>query len=490
MEGTFAGTLIVGKSTSEIVAASRATTAIILAVTTFVCGLFVHVMYSSFRHNKKLCALAYHDSLTGLPNKAYLEEAVNEQLGRNDGVKRAVMLVHCRNLNEVNTLYGFDVGDRLLKEIAARLSTLVRSDRQLFRFSGNRFVFLVQGYADQSELAELAEQIGTEAESGIDPLGHQMEVHTGIVELTASHRDAVEVLTQANVTIQDLEGGKNKKSYSFFDIDMKARLHREEIIAQELRSFVANPDLGTVYLHYQPKVAVATHRMVGFEALARMNSPTLGLVSPAEFIPMAERHGLIVPLGYLILDRAMEFINRLNHLGYRNLHVAVNISVLQLVQDDFVERVEELMKRAGIHPHQLQLEITESIIIDDFPEVQAKLCPLRNQGVTIALDDFGTGYSALSRIEDLPIDCIKIDKHFIDNILVKDKHKLIINDLISMCHKLGLKVVAEGVEEEEQVRYLRESSCDIIQGYFFSKPLVEEEALANWHRKPPRGWFF
>jgi EAL domain-containing protein (putative c-di-GMP-specific phosphodiesterase class I) len=210
-----------------------------------------------------------------------------------------------------------------------------------------------------------------------------------------------------------------------------------------------------------------------------MNSPTLGLVSPAEFIPMAERHGLIVPLGYLILDRAMEFINRLNHLGYRNLHVAVNISVLQLVQDDFVERVEELMKRAGIHPHQLQLEITESIIIDDFPEVQAKLCPLRNQGVTIALDDFGTGYSALSRIEDLPIDCIKIDKHFIDNILVKDKHKLIINDLISMCHKLGLKVVAEGVEEEEQVRYLRESSCDIIQGYFFSKPLVEEEALAK-----------
>jgi diguanylate cyclase (GGDEF)-like protein len=479
LEGTFAGTLIVGKSTSEIVAASRATTAIILTVTTFVCGLFVHVMYSSFRHNKKLCALAYHDSLTGLPNKAYLEEAVNEQLGRNDGVKRAVMLVHCRNLNEVNTLYGFDVGDRLLKEIAARLSTLVRSDRQLFRFSGNRFVFLVQGYADQSELAELAEQIGTEAESGIDPLGHQMEVHTGIVELTASHRDAVEVLTQANVTIQDLEGGKNKKSYSFFDIDMKARLHREEIIAQELRSFVANPDLGTVYLHYQPKVAVATHRMVGFEALARMNSPTLGLVSPAEFIPMAERHGLIVPLGYLILDRAMEFINRLNHLGYRNLHVAVNISVLQLVQDDFVERVEELMKRAGIHPHQLQLEITESIIIDDFPEVQAKLCPLRNQGVTIALDDFGTGYSALSRIEDLPIDCIKIDKHFIDNILVKDKHKLIINDLISMCHKLGLKVVAEGVEEEEQVRYLRESSCDIIQGYFFSKPLVEEEALAK-----------
>jgi EAL domain-containing protein (putative c-di-GMP-specific phosphodiesterase class I) len=157
----------------------------------------------------------------------------------------------------------------------------------------------------------------------------------------------------------------------------------------------------------------------------------------------------------------------------------VNISVLQLVQEDFSQRVGEILRDAGIEPRSLQLEITESVLIEDFAGVEAKLLPLRDLGVSIALDDFGTGYSALSGIEELPIDCIKIDKRFIDNILVKDKHRLVIKDLISMCHKLGLKVVAEGVEEEVQLRYLAESGCDVMQGYLYSKPLVEEEALAK-----------
>jgi diguanylate cyclase (GGDEF)-like protein len=479
LDGEFVGTLVVGKSTDSTLAVMRTTTLLVFAGTSFVCLIFIYTMFANFRHNQQLVSLAYHDSLTGLPNKVYLEEVLTEWLWGERSDNGAFLLVHCRNLSEVNSVYGFDAGDRLMAHVSERLSTLVEGGRRLFRFSGSRFAFLVQGYSGREELIELAEHIRAGVEEGPDPIGHHLEVGTGIVELSDSHTDPVDVLTQAAVAVQHLENTPSAPSYAFFDVEMGARLRREEIIAQELRRFVGNPGLGTVYLHYQPKVAVSSLEVVGFEALSRMNSPSLGMVSPAEFIPIAERHGLIVPLGYWVLESACDFIRRLNHCGHGDLHVGVNISVLQLVQEDFSQRVGEILRDAGIEPRSLQLEITESVLIEDFAGVEAKLLPLRDLGVSIALDDFGTGYSALSGIEELPIDCIKIDKRFIDNILVKDKHRLVIKDLISMCHKLGLKVVAEGVEEEVQLRYLAESGCDVMQGYLYSKPLVEEEALAK-----------
>jgi EAL domain-containing protein (putative c-di-GMP-specific phosphodiesterase class I) len=198
-----------------------------------------------------------------------------------------------------------------------------------------------------------------------------------------------------------------------------------------------------------------------------------------EFIAIAERQGLITPLGYFVLERACRFIQRLKQNGHSDQHVGVNISVLQLVQEDFPKRVAEILAETGTAPEQIQLEITESVIIEDFAGADARLQPLRALGVSIALDDFGTGYSALSRLEELPIDCIKIDKRFIDNMMEKDRNRLFIKDLISMCHKMGLEVVAEGVEHERQLRYLAESDCDIMQGYYHSRPMVEEDALAQ-----------
>jgi len=479
LDGSFAGTLVVGKSTEATVAAVRATTLLVFAGTSFVSLVFIYTMFSNYRHNHQLVSVAYHDSLTGLPNKAYLLEVLDEQLNRRDGNKRAVLFVHCRNLSQVNSVYGYDVGDRLMLGIARRLESLKQNGRMLFRFSGNRFVFVVQGYHNRDELIELAQRIKDKVMEDLDPVGHNLEVGTGIVEINSTHRDPLDVLTQASVATQDLEDRPDAPFYAFFDVEMEARLRREEIIVQELLRFLSNPRLGTVHLHYQPKVAVATRRLVGFEALARMNSPTFGSVSPGEFVPIAERHGLIVPLGRWVLEEACRFIRSLDKRGFSNLHVGVNISVLQLVQEDFVEQVGEIIEAVGIEPHRLQLEITESVVIEDICGVEAKLVPLRDLGVSIALDDFGTGYSALSRIEELPIDCVKIDKRFIDKILTKDTHRLIIGDLISMCHKLGLKVVAEGVEEERQLRYLAESGCDVMQGYLYSKPLAEEEALAK-----------
>lgn len=477
LDGEFSGVLVVGKSTASTAAAVRLTSLLVFAGTSFVSLIVMYIMYANYRHNQELVDIAYHDSLTGLPNKAYLLEVLREWLGRRDGVSRALLFVHCRNLSQVNSVYGYEVGDRLMHDISTRLRALAQTGRLLFRFSGNRFVFLVQGYSGREELISFAEGIKAQIEEGLDPIAHHMQVGTGIVELTGVHQEPMDVLTQASVATQHLEDLPEAPCYAFFDVEMEERLRREEIIAQELLRFVADPSLNTVTLQYQPQVAVASGEVVGFEALARMHSPRLGPVSPGEFIPIAERQGLIVPLGYWVLRSACRFARRLDQLGYADRHVGVNISVIQLVQEDFGQEVGEILKEVGLEACRLQIEITESVVIEDFSDIEAKLQPLRELGVSIALDDFGTGYSALSRIEELPIDWIKIDKRFIDKILVKDEQRLIIKDLIAMCHKLGLKVVAEGVEEEKQLRCLAASGCDVIQGYLFSKPLVEEEAL-------------
>lgn len=195
---------------------------------------------------------------------------------------------------------------------------------------------------------------------------------------------------------------------------------------------------------------------------------------------------MIIPFGYWVLEAACQFIKRIGQQGHSQLYVAVNISVAQLLQKDFLRKVGEIVAKAGIDPHNLQLEITESVLIEDFDEIRAKLQPLKDLGLTIALDDFGTGYSALSRMGELPVDVIKIDKSFIDKILVQDNQRQIIQELIAMCHKLGLIVVAEGVEHEEQRQYLLEAGCDLMQGYLYSKPVIEELALQKLRSDPLR----
>ncbi|NMB02125.1 MAG: phosphodiesterase [Firmicutes bacterium] len=473
----FLGTLLIGESTEGTEAIVRIATTLGIVLTTVAFGGFVYVMVSNFRTNKLLAALAYEDSLTGLPNKAFLEELLTEELANPTRGKKAVVMIHCRNLGEINSTYGFDVGDRVMQIQAGRLQQFARDYGQLFRFAGNRFVLYVSTYRDRDELSALVEQVRASLEQSIDFVTKRISTRIGVVELSESHSGAAEVLAQASLTIHYLESGNSNGSYAFFDAHVEKSIHRQETIAVEMEEFLSGGKTGTFFLQYQPKVSLTSNQIVGFEALSRMNSPTLGMVSPGEFIPIAERQEMIIPLGYWGLETACQFIKLLADKGHGDLYVAVNISVIQLLQDDFPEKVKEIVERAGVRAEKLQLEITESVFIEDFGDIQAKLCPLRDLGVTIALDDFGTGYSALSRIEELPIDYIKIDKSFIDNIMVKDEQRQIIQELITMCHKLGLKVVAEGVEHEAQREYLAESGCDIMQGYLFSKPLVEEAAL-------------
>jgi diguanylate cyclase (GGDEF)-like protein len=473
------GTLVISMSTSATQAVARIASVLALVAATVVFTGLVYILASNYTHSRELVSLAYEDSLTGLPNKAHLLEYLGEELAPGREGHRAIMMVHCRNLGAINSAYGFDVGDRAIRELGKRLRAFTNANRSLFHFATNRFVLYVRDYRGKEELAELAEQIKGNLERPLECVGRQIMVRTGILELGSGCQSAMEAVTRASVALHHAETVPSGHSFSFYDSGIEAQLQREEIIAREMAEFIASPEGSLFYLEYQPKVSLATGKIVGFEALARMESPSSGRVSPVEFIPIAERQDLIVPLGYWFLETACRFISQLYKAGYPDLHVAVNISVAQLRQEDFAERVKEIVERAGIKPENLELEITESVIIEDFSDIESKLCPLRDLGITIALDDFGTGYSALARLGELPIDSIKIDKRFIDSVPIESKQSHILEDLVSMCHKLDLEVVAEGVEHEIQRQYLATIACDIMQGYLYSKPLAEEAALAK-----------
>ncbi|NLM24931.1 MAG: phosphodiesterase [Firmicutes bacterium] len=476
VQDEFMGTLVVIKSTKEADAITNTTILISIIVSLIVFASLTYIMLANYIHNKRLVTLAYKDSLTGLSNNTHLQQVLDDILAEPQEQKTAIVMIHCHNIGSINSTYGLPTGDKVLKEVANRLLTLVTDEMQLFRFSGNRFVLLIKNYQNQAELQALAEEIISILETPLEFIGRPIEIKIGIVELEPGAQ-TMEVLSKASMVIHYLEQGQTREPLAFFDTKVEEKLRREEIIAQELSEFLANPSLNTLYLEYQPKLALASNQIVGFEALSRMNSPTLGRISPIEFISIAERQEKIVPLGYWVLETACKFVNKLYDQGYQDLYVAVNISVIQLLQKDFPNKVEEIITKTGINPKNLQLEITESVFTDDFDDIQAKLRPLRELGLTIALDDFGTGYSTLSRMGELLVDFIKIDKSFIDKILLEDEQKQIVQELISLSHKLDLTVVAEGVEEEKQRDFLLKAGCDIMQGYLFSRPLPEKQAL-------------
>jgi len=232
-----------------------------------------------------------------------------------------------------------------------------------------------------------------------------------------------------------------------------------------------------LFLQYQPIINLRTGSIFGFEALARLRTEKLGLVSPLEFIPIAEKTKLILSIGEKVIIEAFRFLNKLKECGYDGIGVSINISVIQLLKPDFISRLFELMSGMQINPKNISIEITESVFVSDFDNINNVIKELRKAGFHIAIDDFGTGYSSLAREKELKADCMKIDKHFVDDLLNEDLKKAITSDIISMAHKLGHYTIAEGVEHDIQLRYLIEHNCDKIQGYLISKPLDEKEAL-------------
>ncbi len=440
--------------------------------------LINRAMQEVLSSQKKLHYLAYHDALTGLPNRVNFYEKFSEVVDglSADNIKGALLYIDTDNFKDINDTLGHSFGDRFIVQFADRLLDLADEKRKLFRLSGDEFIFFLVNTRDISVVESFAEDIleGIRRPFYIDENTLNISASIGIALFPDHGRDIGELLKNADTaTYQAKYLGKNK--FVLFNQAMNQAIVDRINTEKNLKTALSN---GEFVLYYQPQVDMQTRKITGFEALIRWDSRNLGLLLPDKFIKIAEETGLIVPIGEWVLKNACSFIKKLHKKGYTDCRVSVNISVRQLQQDSFVKTVSETLEEAGIPPACLEIEITESIFMETFYEINERLNQLRKIGVNIALDDFGKGYSSLTNLEQLPINTLKIDKLFIDNIAGSRDNKSIMGLIIQIGHTMGLNVVAEGVETEEQYSYLRRNNCDIVQGFLLGRPVAEETAAS------------
>ncbi|TVY11047.1 EAL domain-containing protein [Paenibacillus cremeus] len=415
---------------------------------------------------------AYHDYLTGLPNRRSFITSLQDRLESNDGSSRfAVIFVDLDRFKFVNDTFGHSVGDLLLKAVAERISEEIAGHGTVSRTGGDEFILEIL-HQTREDVAQVAQNILTKLSKPFICEGNELFVTPSLgISLFPEHGKAAETLVNnADIAMyRAKEQGRN--NYQFFAYEMNEVISKRVKLEKRLRTALDNNE---ILLHYQPQIDLRTGRITGNEALVRWNQPEMGLISPMEFIPIAEETGMIVPIGEWVLRRACEQNVTWQKQGHYPMKVSVNLSARQFLQKNFIENVQLILKETGLDPTLLELEITESIAMHNEEYVIAKLNALRSLGIRIAIDDFGTGYSSLSYIKKLPINTLKIDKSFLFDIKNDSDNEEITSTIIAMAQSMKLQVIAEGVETKEQLKFLQQRKCDEAQGYLFSKPLAAE----------------
>lgn len=420
--------------------------------------------YSQIEH------LAYHDSLTNLANKSSFAQMISNILlnQQPSTMGHAVFFIDMDNFKSINDTLGHAYGDELIIQTGLRLASLLQKEDCLARANGDEFLLFKYGVNSKEEASLFAQKILETFQHSFSLMNETAYISSSIgIALYPENGLTQEALIKnADIAMsKSKETGKNK--FMFFDELMEQELSRNSEILQILRKSIKNQELSVLY---QPQVNIHTGQIVGYESLMRVNSKKLGLLSPSEFIPIAEESGLIVELGAWMLETACAFNKYLLDLGHP-LQVAVNISTVQLSQPNFTTMVQDVLKKTKLPPHLLELEVTESTLLSSLLNASNLLTSFQELGVRISLDDFGTGYSSLNYLTSLPINTLKIDKSFIDKISHNDKDNYIAESIISLAHKLNVNVIAEGVENHNQLAILQDKNCDIVQGFFFSRPL-------------------
>jgi diguanylate cyclase (GGDEF)-like protein len=424
----------------------------------------------------KLNYLAYNDSLTGLPNRVFFEDRLTHTLLQQTGNTHvAVFFVSLDRFKVLRDTLGHSVGDRLLKDVAHRLESIATERATIARFEGDEFALLLT-VEDHDELADFGDKVfavfKTPLVVGEDEI--IVSISIGISLSPEDGQDAQTLLKNAGAALSYVRknGGNH---YKFFTSDLGDKALSRLSLENELRRAL---DRSEFEVYYQAKIDMASGRMNGMEALLRWNHPDLGLVPPLDFIPLAEETGLIVPIGEWVLQSAATQTKIWHDNGYP-LHVAVNLSPRQFQQTGLTGTINEIIMTTGLGPSYVNLEVTESSLMNNAESAATILRELRDTGISISIDDFGTGYSSLGVLKDLPIDVLKIDKTFVDDITVNPDDAALVTAIITLAHNLRLKVVAEGVETDKQLDFLRRLGCDEWQGYLFSKPLpsADFEAL-------------
>lgn len=414
--------------------------------------------------------LAYHDPLTGLPNRTLLMDRIAVAISRarrRKDARLAVLFIDLDNFKNVNDSLGHSQGDRMLVEFVSRVQHVVRETDTLARLGGDEFVIMAEEIAGDSSIILLAERLMGCLEKPFDLEGRQFFA-TASIGITIFPHDGDtpgELIKNADLAMYwAKDAGKNR--YHLYTEELNTRVTRRLQLEADLRRALEQDEI-TVY--YQPRVALPGRTCDGVEALARWRQPGGEIVPPAEFIPLAEETGLIVPLGLQVLEKALTDLRTLHDQG-RRLHLSVNLSPKQFMQADLLERVEEILRRTGFPVEYLEFEITETVIMQHLETSLGNLHRLSQRGIRLAVDDFGTGYSSLYYLKRLPIDVLKIDRSFILDITLDPNDAKLVETIILLGKNFGLTLVAEGVENAEQLEFLERLGCDQIQGYFFSPP--------------------
>jgi len=426
---------------------------------------------------------ATHDELTGLANRAHFLELLAERIeqAHRAGTSLAVAFVDLDKFKQINDTRGHAVGDELLRIVAAVLRSCVRDSDTVARLGGDEFVLLLDSAQGQLPPATLAERISQRLAEPV-MLAGQQHVITGSIGLSVYPDDglhAEELLRHADIAMYHCKG-QRCSSVQFFTPDMQQRLDARVMLEQGLLRALQREEF---VLHFQPQVDLRSGAIIGMEALLRWQSPELGMVPPMKFIPVAEESNLIVDIGKWVLEQACATLRDWLNAGVPVVPVAVNIAASQFARRDFDTTVEDALAKHGIDPGLLELELTESLSMDDPMGSIALMQRLRAIGINMAIDDFGTGYSNLSYLKRFPVDRLKIDRSFTSGLANNAEDHAIVSAVISLAHSLGLKSIAEGVETEDQVRLLQAEGCDEIQGYYFSKPLPEPAAREMLERR-------
>ncbi|CDF95010.1 MULTISPECIES: bifunctional diguanylate cyclase/phosphodiesterase [unclassified Pseudomonas] len=435
----------------------------------------------------KVSHLLQYDVLTELPNSMLLGDRLTQAMAqcRRHDRQLAVMFIGLDRFKRINNALGHPVGDEMLKRVARTLATVVRESDSVFRYGSDEFVVVLGDIADPQQIKGVAEKLLAAINSPQPIDGHDLSVTAslGVSVYPADGFDAVALIKKAETAMRNVkETGPN--DYRFFTEDMNRRARQQQTIESGLRLALQRKEF---VLHYQPKLDLRSGKVVGVEALVRWNRPGQGLVPPSDFIPVAEDSGLIVPLSQWVLQEACQQACTWQAQGMRPLYLSVNVSAIDFRQRGFVEGIARTLKETGLDPTQLELEITESVLMQNIDTTVAILKAIKQQGIRLAIDDFGTGYSSLSYLQKFPVDVLKIDQSFVGDLSIDSNDAKLVSTIINLGKGLNLHIIAEGVETLEQLEFLQAHQCEEAQGYYFSKavePLAFVQWMAEWERRP------
>jgi len=424
--------------------------------------------------------LAFFDALTELPNRTLLHDRLSKALAaarrRNEQV--AMLFLDIDHFKLVNDSLGHTVGDHLLKEFAARLKGCTREQDTVARVGGDEFVVALCGIKSQAEIVAAAKRVldATAGRFMID--GNSLSASCSVgISIFPEHGKDCETLIQYADQAMYWAKEKGRNNYQFFTEEMNTHVVQQLTLENDLRMAIERKEF---LLVYQPQVNTVSGEIVGLEALIRWKHPKLGFVPPDEFIPASEKNGLILPIGEWVLKTACSQARNWLEAGFHTVPVSVNVSAVQFRQEGFCQLIKGVLDETGLPPQYLELELTESLLMSNEDLMFSVLQELKEMGLNLAIDDFGTGYSSLSYLKQFPVNKLKIDRSFIQDLSIDSDDAAITSAIISMAKGLSLKVIAEGVETEEQMAFLRDHQCDEIQGYFFSKPITASEVAEKW----------